>query len=151
MPATRLTRHIRAPRSRVYAALLDADAVRQWMVPDGMTSQVHAFAPRLGGEFRITLTYDAPAGTGKTTAQSDTFHGRFAELVPDRRIVQAVEFESDDPAMAGEMKITYSLADAGDGTDLTGTHEHLPAGLSPAENELGWRMSMDKLAALLEV
>jgi len=29
-------------------------------------------------------------------------------------------------------------------------HENLPPGLSPADNELGWTMSIAKLAALVE-
>lgn len=37
--------HIRAPRSAVYRALPDRDAVQQWMVPDGMTSHVELFEP----------------------------------------------------------------------------------------------------------
>jgi len=48
-----------------------------------------------------------------------------------------VEFESDDPDMAGEMTITYSLAEADGGTDLAGVHENLPPGVAPADNELG--------------
>ena len=51
MATTRLSRHIRAPRSAVYRALLDADAVQRWMVPDGMTSEVHAFDAREGGKY----------------------------------------------------------------------------------------------------
>jgi len=31
---------------------------------------------------------------------SDTFQGRFVELVPDAKIVEVVEFESQDPAFA---------------------------------------------------
>jgi hypothetical protein len=65
-------------------------------------------------------------------------------------MVQAVEFESDDPSMAGEMTITYTLADADGGTDIVGVHENLPPGVAPADNELGWRMSLDKLAKLVE-
>jgi uncharacterized protein YndB with AHSA1/START domain len=145
-----MSRHIRAPRARVYRALLDAEAVRQWMVPDSMSSHVHAFDPREGGTFRISLTYDAPGTAGKTTAQTDIFHGRFVRLVPDAEVVQAVEFETADPAMQGEMTISYLLADAGDGTDVTGVHENLPPGVPPADNELGWSMSMDKLARLVE-
>lgn len=150
MATTRITRWIDAVPARVYAALLDPDAVRQWMVPDGMTSEVLAFDAREGGTFRITLTYAAPTTTGKTTTQSDTFHGRFVRLVPGAEVVQAVEFETDDPAMHGEMTITYQLTAAGGGTELTGTHEHLPAGVSPADNELGWSMSIAKLARLVE-
>jgi uncharacterized protein YndB with AHSA1/START domain len=120
------------------------------MVPTGMTSQVHAFDAREGGAFRISLTYDAPTGTGKTTAQTDTFHGRFVQLVPDEQVVELVEFETTDPAMQGEMTITITLSDAHDGTDLLAVHDDLPAGLSAADNEAGWRMSLAKLAALVE-
>lgn len=48
MSATRVSRHMNAPRARVYSALLDADAIAKWMVPTGMTSQVHTFEGREG-------------------------------------------------------------------------------------------------------
>jgi len=115
----------------VYRALLDAEAVRDWMVPDGMTSHIHSFDAREGGLFRISLTYDMPTTAGKTTSQTDSFHGRFVKLVPDTEVVEVVEFESDEPSMQGEMTITYLLADAEDGTDLTGPHENLPTGSRP--------------------
>jgi uncharacterized protein YndB with AHSA1/START domain len=151
MSSTRVVRHVNAPRAKVYGAFLDADAVQKWMVPPGMTSRVHAFEGREGGSFRISLTYDVPTGTGKTTAHTDTYHGRFVELVPDERVVETVEFETSDPAMRGEMTITIELADAdGGGTDLLALHDHLPPGLSPADNENGWRLSLAKLAELLE-
>ena len=151
MATTRLTKHIRAPRGRVYRALLDAGAIQRWMVPDIMTSHVHAFDAREGGEFRISLTYDSPDRNGKTAAQTDTYHGRFIRLVPDTEVVQVIEFETANPALQGEMTITYTLADADDGgTDLTGTHENLPPGVPPQDNELGWSQSLDKLAALAE-
>jgi uncharacterized protein YndB with AHSA1/START domain len=148
--STRISRHVNAPRAAVYRALLDARAVSTWMVPTGMTSHVHAFDPREGGVFRISLTYDEPTGTAKTTAHTDTYHGRFVKLVPDEQIVEVVEFETTDPAMQGEMTITISLADADGGTDIVAVHDGLPPGLSPADNEVGWKMSLDKLAALVE-
>jgi uncharacterized protein YndB with AHSA1/START domain len=120
------------------------------MVPDGMVSRVHEFDARQGGTFRISLTYDAPTTAGKTAAQTDTFHGRFTKLVPDTEVVQMVEFESEEPTMQESMTITYRLVDDGDGTILTGVHENLPPGLSPADNELGWNMSIGKLAELVE-
>ena len=115
-----------------------------------MTSHIHAFDAREGGTFRISLTYDVPTTAGKTSAQTDSFHGRFVKLVSDAEVVQVVEFETDDPQMQGEMTITYLLADADSGTDLTGVHENLPPGVSPADNELGWSMSIAKLARLVE-
>ena len=150
MSSTRITRHVNAPRAMVYRALLDARAVATWKVPTGMTSHVHAFDPREGGSFRISLTYDAPTGTGKTTAHTDTYHGHFVKLVKNEQVVEVVEFETTDPTMQGEMTITTTLADADGGTEVTAVHEGLPRGLSPADNETGWRMSLEKLAALVE-
>jgi len=151
MSTTRLSRHIRAPRGRVYEALTDAGAVQRWMVPDTMTSHVHSFDAREGGTFRVSLTYDAPADTGKTSAQTDTYHGRFVRLVPGEEVVQVVEFETADPALQGEMTITFTLAEAADGgTDVVGVHENLPPGVPPEDNELGWSMSLSKLARLVE-
>jgi uncharacterized protein YndB with AHSA1/START domain len=139
-----------APRATVYRALLDARAVAAWMVPTGMTSHVYAFDPREGGAFRISLTYDAPTGTGKTTAHTDTYHGHFVTLVPDEQVVEVVEFETSDPALRGEMTISITLVDADGGTEVRAVHDGLPPGVSPVDNEVGWRSSLDKLAALVE-
>jgi uncharacterized protein YndB with AHSA1/START domain len=141
---------VNAPRATVYRALLDAHAVATWMVPSGMTSHVHAFDPREGGSFRISLTYDAPTGTGKTTTQTDTHHGHFMELRPDEKVVEVVEFETADPALRGEMTITIALADADDGTDIVAVHDGLPRGVPTADNEAGWQSALGKLAALVE-
>jgi uncharacterized protein YndB with AHSA1/START domain len=99
MTATRISRRVKAPRPKVYRALLDARAV-------------------------------APTGAGKTTAHTDTYHGRFIELVPDEKVVEVVEFETADPALQGEMTITMTLADADGATELLAVHDGLPPGLS---------------------
>jgi len=134
----------------VYRALLDAHAIKTWMVPTGMTSHVHAFDAREGGSFRISLAYDAQTGTGKTTAHTDTYHGRFVKLVPNEQVVEVMEFETTDPEMRGEMMVTFTLTDAGGGTDLLAVHDNLPPGIALADNETGYRMALDKLAALVE-
>jgi uncharacterized protein YndB with AHSA1/START domain len=151
MRSTRVHRHIHAPRAAVYRLLLDPAAIARWKVPEGMTAHVHTFEPREGGAVRVSLTYVAPTGTGKTAAHTDTYHGRFVRLVPDEMVVEADEFETADPALQGEMLSTLTLADAPDGgTDVVGLHEQLPPGLSIADNETGWRMALARLAALAE-
>ena len=150
MSTTRLSRHINAPRAEVYQALLDPHAIARWKVPDGMTAQVHEFDPREGGSIRISLTYDQPTSTGKTTSHTDTYHGRFVKLVPDRRVVEVDEFETADPTLKGEMTSTITLSDVDGGTDLLAVHKGLPPGLSAEDNETGWRLALDKLAALVE-
>jgi uncharacterized protein YndB with AHSA1/START domain len=152
---TRIERHIRAPREAVFRALVDPRAVAAWKVPDGMTCVVHAFDAREGGRFRISLTYDDPTGdeptpTGKTSARTDTYRGRFVRLVPNEQVVEVDEFETDDPSLRGEMTVTITLADEGGGTGLVALHEGLPSGLAPDDNEIGWRMALARLAALVE-
>jgi uncharacterized protein YndB with AHSA1/START domain len=150
--STRVLRIIKAPRRAVYKACLDPEAVASWRVPDNMTARVHVFDAREGGTYRMSLTYrdPAPSPVGKTSEDTDTFQGRFVELVPDEKIVEAIEFESHDPGFAGEMKMTTRLADAEDGTEVTILCENLPAGVRPEDNETGTRQSLRKLAALLE-
>jgi uncharacterized protein YndB with AHSA1/START domain len=147
---TRIDQRVKAPRARVYRALLDATAVAAWMVPDGMSSEVHAFDAREGGAFRISLTYEEAASAGKSSAHTDTYHGHFVKLVPDEQVVEVMEFETEDPAMCGQMTVTFTLIDAGGETEIRAVHEDVPPGVPPADNELGWRLSLRKLAALVE-
>ena len=150
MTVTRMHQVIHAPRERVYDALIDPASVAQWRVPAGMTSEVHEFDAREGGEVRVSLTYDAPDRTGKTVGRTDTYRGRFVRLVPNELVVEVDEFETEDPALGGEMTITIALSDANGGTELAATHEGLPDGVSPADNETGWREALARLAALVE-
>ena len=150
MTSTRISQHVRAPRASVYRALLEPRAVATWKVPPGMTCHVHEFDAREGGRLRISLTYDEPTGTGKTTPLTDTYHGRFVKLVPDEQVVEVDEFETQDPAFSGKMTITITLADAEGGTSVLAVHDGLPPGVSPADNETGWRMALARLAALVE-
>ena len=150
MSSTRISQHVNAPRAKVYRALLDPAAIATWKVPTGMTSEVHAFDAREGGSFRISLTYNAPTASGKTTAHTDTYHGRFVKLVPDQQVVEVMEFETADPEMRGEMTVTFTLTDVDGGTDVLAVHDNLPPGVAPADNETGWRMALEKLARLVE-
>ena len=146
-----VVRQIAAPRHDVYASLLDAAAVERWRVPDDMTSRVHEFDPREGGSFRVSLSYTDATRAGKTSRNTDTYRGRFVELVPDRRVVEAIEFETGDVSMRGEMRITTTLTDApAGGTNVEMSFEGLPPGVRPEDNDEGTRMALARLAALLE-
>jgi uncharacterized protein YndB with AHSA1/START domain len=94
--------------------------------------------------------YDDPDAVGKTEGHTDTYHGRFVELVPDTRVVEETEFETDDPALLGTIVMTTTLSDADGGTDVLIEYDGLPDAVAPADNELGTRMALEKLARLLE-
>jgi len=117
-----------------------------------MTGEVHEFEPREGGAFSLSQHYTRADGhpPGKSGEGVDRFRGRFAALVPGERIAWAVEFESADPAFAGEMTITTTLAPAGRGTPVTMTCEDIPPGIRPEDNDAGTRAWLEQLAAWLD-
>jgi uncharacterized protein YndB with AHSA1/START domain len=119
--STQVSAIIKAARKAVYQACLDPDALAAWRVPDSMKGEVHVFEAREGGMYRMSLTYQDPAQApgGKTSRDTDTFQGRFVEMVPDEKIVEMVVFETEDPRFAGDMKITTRFADTDEGTRVT--------------------------------
>jgi uncharacterized protein YndB with AHSA1/START domain len=149
MYSMRVSGHVDAPRPAVYRALLDAGAIAKWRVPEGMTSTVHEFNATEGGTFRISLSYEAPDAVGKSIANTDTYHGRFLTLLQDEQVVEEFEFETDNPEMHGTITMTTLLTDADGGTDVVIVHDGMPDAVSAADNELGTRMALEKLAKLV--
>lgn len=147
----RASRVIAAPADRVYAALVDPAALTAWLPPEGMSGRFERFDARPGGSYRLVLTYaDATTAPGKTTADSDVVEARFVDIVPGVRVVQAVEFESDDPAQAGVMTMTWEVTAAGDGTRVEFRADDVPAGISADDHADGMNSSLANLARHLE-
>ncbi len=132
----------------VYAAFADPAELMKWLPPGTMTGRALEYDFREGGRYRIALTYDddAPNTAGKTAERTDVSTGRFLSLEPGRRIVQTVEFESPDPAFAGEMLMTWSFEPSTSGTRVTITAENVPSGISQADHDEGLRSSLENLA-----
>ena len=148
----RASQVIRAARPAIYRALVDPQAWVRWLPPQGMSARLEAFDPRPGGRYRMVLTYRAPdhVTPGKASADEDVVEGRFLELVADEKIVQAVVFESDDPAYAGSMTMTWSLADVQGGVEVTFACEDVPRGIGADDHQTGLRSSLANLAAYVE-
>ena len=87
---------------------------------------------------------------GKTSEREDRFTARFVELTPPARIVQAICFDTADPAYSGEMTMVVTFEDKDGGTEVTISFEHLPPGIRPEDNEAGTRSSLEKLARYVE-
>ncbi len=52
------------------------------------TCHIDFFEPSPGGHFKMTLTF--ASHPGKSSSDTDEIDGRFVELVPDERVVQAI-------------------------------------------------------------
>ncbi len=147
----RAERTIGAPPSEVYGALTDGAALQAWLPPAGMSGRIEDFDPRPGGGFRMELTYrEADSGHGKTSETTDVTDVRFDELVPDERIVQFVDFNSDDPAFLGTMVMTWRLEPVPEGTRVTIEATDVPPGIRPEDHEVGLTSSLAHLAAHVE-
>ncbi|MGH2560944.1 MAG: SRPBCC family protein [Thermomicrobiales bacterium] len=150
--STRTSRVINAPREALYRAFTDPAALAVWQAPGEMTGKVHEFDARVGGGYRMSLFYPETEQEyrGKTAEREDRFTVRFVELTPPTRIVQAVTFDSDDPAFSGEMTMTVTLEVRDVGTDATIAFDHIPPGIRPEDNDAGTRSSLEKLARYVE-
>ena len=152
MPRTdRGSRVIAASRERVWAALVDPGALLAWLPPGGMTGRFERFDARPGGSYRMVLTYtDSSGAPGKATADSDIVEARFLDIVPGERVVQAVDFVSDDPAYAGTMTMTWQVTPVEAGTRVDIIAEDVPDGISADDHATGLASSLTKLAAYLQ-
>lgn len=131
----------------VFAALVDPDALVAWLPPDGMSARFDHFDARPGGSYRLVLTYaDATAAPGKATADSDVVEARFVDIVPGERVVQAIEFVSDDPAFAGTMSMTWSVTPVDGGARVDFTADDVPEGISAEDHAAGLASSLANLA-----
>lgn len=152
MPRTdRGSRVIAAPPERVYAAFVDPDALVAWLPPDGMSGRFERLDVRPGGSYRMVLTHDDASGApGKATADSDIVEGRFLDVVPGERVVQAVDFVADDPAYAGTMTMTWAVTAVDGGTLVEIRADDVPDGISAEDHAAGLASSLANLAAYLE-
>lgn len=144
-------RVVQAAPNAVWRALTDPDALAQWLPPEGMTGSFERFDLRPGGGYRMTLRYrDAGEAPGKSGADRDVVEGRFAEIVPGERLVQLVDFESDDPAFAGTMRMTWAIAAQDEATCVTIRAQDVPSGISAEDHADGLASSLENLARLVE-
>lgn len=145
------SRVVAVPPERVFEAFVDPDALVAWLPPDGMSGRFERFDLRPGGSYRLVLTYaDASAAPGKATADSDVVEARFVGIDPGVRVVQAVDFVSDDPAFAGTMTMTWEATAVDDGTQVVITADDVPDGITAEDHAAGMAASLANLAGYLE-
>lgn len=144
-------RLIDASPVRVYNTMTDPDAVAHWLPPTGMTGRVDRFDARTGGTYRIVLTYDDPQSAhGKASTDEDVVEGAFVEVVPGVRLVQDIEFPSEDAAYSGVMRMTWEVSAEGARSLVRFRAENVPEGISAEDHLAGFRSTLSNLAALVE-
>jgi uncharacterized protein YndB with AHSA1/START domain len=139
------SRVIEASPERVYDAFLDPDELAAWLPPTGFTAEVHHLEPVEGGTYRMTFYGDAE----EVADFEQSFGGSYVELERGERIVYTDEFESDEPAMAGEMTVTVIFEAVDEGTEVTVRQENIPYAIPPSDANEGWNDSLESLDKLV--
>jgi uncharacterized protein YndB with AHSA1/START domain len=149
---THNSKFIKAAPEALYRAFTDPAALAVWQAPGDMIGEVHSFDDRVGGGYQMSLYYPPSEKTarGKTADREDRYTARFVELTPPRRIVEAITFDSADPAFAGEMTMVVTLEAEAGGTTVSIVFSDIPPGIRPETNEAGTQQSLEKLARYVE-
>lgn len=150
--STRNEKFIKATPEALYRAFTDPAALAVWLAPADMTGEVHSFDGRVGGGYQMSLYYPSSETIfrGKTEHREDRFTARFVELTPPRRIVEAITFDSVDPAFEGEMIMVVTFEAEDGGTTVSIFFQDIPSGIRPEDNEAGTRSTLEKLARYIE-
>lgn len=136
-----LHRVLRADPKKVYRAFIEADALAFWLPPYGFLCTVHEMDARVDGGYTMSFT-------NFSTGKSDSFRGKFLELIPNESLKYTDRF--DDSNLSGEMITSVSLKKVSCGTELTVVQEGIPAVIPAEMCYLGWQESLEKLMKLVE-
>ncbi len=148
-PRIHLTRFLRAPRERVFAAWTNPDQLTQWMGPAGFTCTRAESDPRPGGRHHLTMrgpstncSPDEPAVTRDTSTTGEYLEVRPPELV---RFTWNPSFFPDEHTI-----VTVRLKEVPGGTELELVHEGFISTAAAEGHNRGWNGCLDKLAAFTE-
>lgn len=138
---------IKASPEIVYQAFTDPEAIAVWLAPGEMTGKIYSYDLKVGGGYQMSLFYPQSENesSGKTAEREDRFTARFVELMPPHKIVQAINFESDNAAYVGEMTMEVTFEREDSGTRVVIVFKNIPSGIRPEDNEAGTQMSLEKL------
>ena len=135
----------------MFTALTSRDALLAWLPPKGMRGRFERFEMRSGGGYRLVLTYDDAADApGKSSADSDVSEVRISQVDPGERVVQEIEFETDDPALQGTMLMEWRLRSVDEGTIVEIVARNVPEGIRARDHAEGITSSLANLSAYLE-
>ena len=136
-----LTWDLRAPRERVFEALVEPTALAAWWGPAGFAVPEIEIEPTTGGRYRFRM--QPPEG--------ELFHltGEFVEVQPPRLLAYTFRWEPPDPDDR-ETTVRLSLDDLGGRTRLALSQGEFLTGSRLELHRGGWQDSVTKLRRLVE-
>ena len=142
-----LTRLIKAPREKVYAAWTQPELMKQWFAPLPFTTPIVELDLRVGGANKIVMQ--------DVDGNQYPNHGVYLELVPNEKIVCTDAYTSAwVPSEKPFMTMILTFEDEGGDTRYTARVVHWSEADREAHEQMGfyegWGKCADQLAALVE-
>ena len=145
------SKEIQADIETVWNAFTEKKALEYWLAPYGMTGKIHDFDLKVGGGYEMSLYYKDNKTQGKTSGNEDRFSATFTEIKPFERIVQTINFQSDNSKFKDEMTMQVQLDKLDtNSTKVTIIFRNIPTGIDPKDNEYGTEQSLKKQAKFIE-
>ena len=133
-----LRKLIPASREEVFAAWSDPAGMQQWMCPGDTKTADAQIDFRVGGSFRIVMK----------GGREDTEHtGEYQAIDPPSKL--SFTWISKNTDFKATL-VTIELAQRGDQTELTLTHERFPSAERVRQHKGGWSQIADRLAQYFE-
>jgi len=141
-----ISRTIRAPRQKVFDALVRPELVRKWFGPRGFTVTEAAIDARVGGHYRLSLR--------PRTGEIHTVGGVYREIAPPGRLVFTWKWEGEPMAAMGESLVTITLeerrGEQGPETNVRLMHSGFPAPEARDAHNDGWGSALNHLTDVLD-
>ena len=129
-------RIVTAPRNEVYRAFVEPETMKQWMGPGTVQCLDVTHELRVGGRLRVHMQSEE----GDHIAV-----GEYLEIVPDERLVFTWSWET---GVVKDTRVTVSLRDLGERTEIELLHEMLPEQDAVNKHTEGWTACLAQLAGL---
>ena len=138
-PSLTLVRKFTSAPEKVWRALTQPEALKQWMGPSDEFSIPLAEADvRVGGRYHLIIK--SPDG------EEHDVSGVYREVITNRRLVYTWAWKSTPER---ESIVTVELRAAGGGTELTLKHERFADAQARDRHEQGWNGCIARLERLL--
>src|SRR6266446_879263 len=133
-----VSRLIKAPRERVFAAWTTPEDIVKWFGPDTCRVLSAKVDLRVGGEYFFRV---------KGHMGELDLRGVYREVKAPARLVFTWSFKGDPQVEFGETIVTVDFVEIDGGTDVQITHEAFPNAEARDSHNYGWNGCFDKLAA----
>jgi hypothetical protein len=135
--ALRVSRRIKAPRERVFAAWTSPAEIQQWFGPDTCRVVKAELNPKSGGNYRLRVQTE--------TMGEIEVHGAYREVRGPAKLVFTWGWSGNPKLEFGDSLVTVDFTDQDGATEVQITHEDLPSDEIQEDHKEGWNGCLDKL------